>query len=246
MGVPVVEAPSEADAQCVAFVKKGLCYAVATEDMDMLTLGVPSFIRRLTTTDVKKKPVLEISLDKVLEGFEINMDEFIDLCILLGCDYCDTIHGIGKKTAFSLIKKYRNIETILENLDSSKYKLPENFNYLEARELFKNPPHVDCSEFDFQWTAPDEEGLKQFLVQEKAFSSERVEKGVEKLKALLGKKVQERITSFFQFQPRPSPSLNNSPVNTTESVKSPNKSRVKRETNDVATSSPKRRKLIIA
>ena len=28
---------------------------------------------------------------KVLEGFEMTQDQFIDLCILLGCDYVDKI-----------------------------------------------------------------------------------------------------------------------------------------------------------
>lgn len=43
--------------------------------------------------------------------------KFIDLCILLGCDYCDTIKGIGPKTALKLIKEYKSIENILKHLD---------------------------------------------------------------------------------------------------------------------------------
>ena len=39
MGVPVVEAKGEAEAQCVDLVKKGHAYAVASEDMDCLTFG---------------------------------------------------------------------------------------------------------------------------------------------------------------------------------------------------------------
>jgi flap endonuclease-1 len=45
MGVPVIEAPTEAEAQCTAMVKAGLCYAVASEDMDTLTLGAPILLR---------------------------------------------------------------------------------------------------------------------------------------------------------------------------------------------------------
>jgi flap endonuclease-1 len=41
----------------------------------------------------------------------------MDLCILLGCDYCDSIKGIGQKRALDLIKQYRNIETILKHID---------------------------------------------------------------------------------------------------------------------------------
>ena len=31
---------------------------------------------------------------QVLEELELTMDQFIDLCILCGCDYCDSIKGI--------------------------------------------------------------------------------------------------------------------------------------------------------
>ena len=62
-------------------------------------------------------PIREYSLAKVLQGLEINFEEFTDLCILLGCDYCDSIKGIGQKRALDLIKQHRNIETILKNID---------------------------------------------------------------------------------------------------------------------------------
>ena len=36
----------------------------------------------------RKLPILEITLEKVLQGLDMNMEQFIDLCILMGCDYC--------------------------------------------------------------------------------------------------------------------------------------------------------------
>ena len=42
MGVPVVEAPCEAEAQCGELVKGGKAHAVGTEDMDALTFGFES------------------------------------------------------------------------------------------------------------------------------------------------------------------------------------------------------------
>lgn len=69
--------------------------------------------------------------------------QFIDLCILLGCDYCDSIRGIGPKRAIELIQKHRSIEKILENIDTKKYTPPENWIYKEARKLFLNPDVAD-------------------------------------------------------------------------------------------------------
>ena len=41
MGIPVVEAPGEAEAQCAELVKGGKVFATGTEDMDALTFGTP-------------------------------------------------------------------------------------------------------------------------------------------------------------------------------------------------------------
>ncbi len=41
----------------------------------------------------RKEPILEVDLAQVLTGLKLNQDEFIDLCVLLGCDYTDAIKG---------------------------------------------------------------------------------------------------------------------------------------------------------
>lgn len=65
-----------------------------------------------------KMPIKEFNLDKVLNGLEMNRDEFIDLCILLGCDYCESIRGIGPKRAVELIKQHKSIEKIITAIDT--------------------------------------------------------------------------------------------------------------------------------
>jgi flap endonuclease-1 len=64
------------------------------------------------------------------------MDQFIDLCILLGCDYCEKIRGVGPKSALKLIQEKKCIEDIIKSLDK-KHSVPEEFHYEEARRLFK-------------------------------------------------------------------------------------------------------------
>ena len=54
MGVPVVESPSEAEAQCAELVKQGLAYATASEDMDALTFGTKILLRGFNS---KKEPI---------------------------------------------------------------------------------------------------------------------------------------------------------------------------------------------
>ena len=78
---------------------------------------------------------------KVLEGLEMDMDQFIDLCIILGCDYCEKIRGVGPKSAIKLIQEHKTIEKIIKNVDGKKHSVPENwiFQVEQARTLFKEP-----------------------------------------------------------------------------------------------------------
>lgn len=75
MGVPYVDAPCEAEAQCAAMVKAGKVYATATEDMDALTFGTNILLRHLTSSEVKKLPVQEFFYDKILQGLEFTREQ---------------------------------------------------------------------------------------------------------------------------------------------------------------------------
>ncbi|XP_039954992.1 flap endonuclease 1 [Bactrocera neohumeralis] len=201
MGVPYVEAPCEAEAQCAALVKAGKVYATATEDMDALTFGSSVLLRHLTFSEARKMPVKEFSYDKVLQGFELTSTEFIDLCILLGCDYCEGIKGIGPKRAIELINTYRDIETILKNIDQKKYTVAEDWNYQVARELFIKPEVTDPLAIELKWTEPDEEGLVKFLCGDRQFNEDRVRAGAKKIQKSKNTQTQGRLDSFFKTIP---------------------------------------------
>ena len=75
MGVPFIIAPTEAEAQCAALARAGKVYAAASEDMDTLTFNTPVLLRHLTFSEMKKEPIQEISLDKVLDGLGLSYEE---------------------------------------------------------------------------------------------------------------------------------------------------------------------------
>ncbi|BAF13728.1 flap endonuclease 1-B [Oryza sativa Japonica Group] len=182
MGVPVVQAPGEAEAQCAALCENHKVFAIASEDMDSLTFGARRFLRHLTDLSFKRSPVTEFEVSKVLEELGLTMDQFIDLCILSGCDYCENIRGIGGQRALKLIRQHGYIEEVVQNLSQTRYSVPEDWPYQEVRALFKEP-NVCTDIPDFLWTPPDEEGLINFLAAENNFSPDRVVKSVEKIKA---------------------------------------------------------------
>ncbi|KAF9764148.1 Flap endonuclease 1 [Nosema granulosis] len=203
MGIPFITAPSEAEAFCAYLCMKNYADGVATEDMDALTFGAPLVLRNFTASQAKKVPVLEYDLGTILKEMGLSMDEFIDLCILLGCDYSETLKGIGIKRSVGLIKKYRSIEKILEKEDIKEEEI-KKFNFEDARAIFKELPFLEAevSEFKIQWEEIKVEEIKKFLVEEKKFGEQRVTKGVEKLLAARKRPKQGRLDQFFKIVPK--------------------------------------------
>ena len=202
MGVPIVDAPSEAEAQCAELVKKAVVWATATEDMDALTFGSERLLRHMTYSEARKLPIVEVDLPTALAGLGLTMPQFIDLCILCGCDYTPSIRGIGPTTALKIIKEHRSIEAALPHIDTAKHKLPDPFQYKEAHELFAEAEVQRGEDVKLEWKDADRDGIIQFLVKEKGFNQDRVEGALKKLKAAKGKGQQGRIDSFFTLKPK--------------------------------------------
>ncbi|KAG6905835.1 Flap endonuclease 1-A [Tephrocybe rancida] len=55
-GIPVIVAPSEAEAQCAELAQGGKVYAAGSEDMDTLTSSAPILFRYLTFSGAKNNP----------------------------------------------------------------------------------------------------------------------------------------------------------------------------------------------
>lgn len=97
---------------------------VVSDDTDALAFGAPNLIRFITN---KKKRHI-INKEELLNELNINYEQFIDFCILSGCDYSAKIPGIGPVKAHEIIKKYKTIETFLESNAFNKYKNSKLFN----------------------------------------------------------------------------------------------------------------------
>lgn len=181
-GIPVIEAPSEADPLCALITKDGNAYGVGSEDMDLLAFGSSKLIRNLSG----RKKVIEIDLESILSELEFNQEELIDLCILLGCDYSSTIPKIGPKRAFEIIKNYRSIDNFLENekkVKSGYYKIPEDFNYIEARDFFKNPPVKKISKNELKLKKPKYNKIREIMVDKYNFKLNQVNKYINIIKS---------------------------------------------------------------
>ncbi len=192
MGIPVLQAPGEGEAQCSFMAKQGDVFATGSQDYDSLLFGSPILVKNLSIAGRKKVPNKEvyielkpelIELKEVLENLGINQKQLIIMGILIGTDYNDGVKGFGPKRSLEIVKEEKTLENVLQ-----KVKWEEEVEPEEIMNLFLNPKVTD--KYEMKWNPPQEEKLIEFMVEGHDFSQERIQKAIQKM--------QERFTSGTQ------------------------------------------------
>jgi len=203
LGLPVIDAPSEGEAQAAYLVRKGDAYAVASQDADSLLFGTPKLIRNLSLLGKRKKaqklsyefikPEI-VDLTETLNHLGIDQTQLIVLGMLVGTDFNPGgIKGIGPKNALKLVKKFG---TDFDNLFKEvKWNSYFDYEWTEVYYLIKNMSINQNYKLD--WADIDEEKIKKLLVDAHEFSEERVTKGIHKLVEEKEKRKQKGLGDFF-------------------------------------------------
>ena len=199
LGLPVIQSPSEGEAQAAYMVKNKDAYAVSTNDADSLLFGAPKLIKNLSISQKKKihgksayssaKPQL-IELESVLKELGINQDQLITLAILVGTDYnYGGIKGIGHKTALKLVKEYKSdFKTLFEKIEWDKFY---NFSWKEIFDTIKNMP-VE-KKYELKWDLPNIKKIKEILCERHDFAEANIDNKLAKIKS----KSQQGLNKFF-------------------------------------------------
>lgn len=118
MGLPVIEAKYEAEAVCARLCRKGIVAAVMTNDGDCLAHGARIMIRNVKRNNKKSKEPQHICsvilLDNLLSSLRMQQNEFVDFCILLGCDYVSRMIGCGWVNALKFFRSEGSLEAVVE------------------------------------------------------------------------------------------------------------------------------------
>ena len=130
LGVKYLVAPYEADAQLAYLERKGIIDAILSEDSDLLVFGAKCLLTKLDQygdcVEINRKDFTACR-DISLVGW--SDAEFRCMAILSGCDYLPSISGMGLKTAYQLVRKYKSIDRIVRDLAFSKrYQLPARYH----------------------------------------------------------------------------------------------------------------------
>lgn len=196
LGIPVIQAPSEADAQAAFMCSNGDVWAVASSDMDSLLHGAKRILPNLTLSQRRRSSsgkVISISpelieLDEVLKTLEITQDQLIILGILVGTDYNRKgIKGIGPKKALKLIKDHKNFDLLFKEVNA-------DFDWKQIFDIFKKMPVI--KNYELKWEKPDVEKIKEILIDKHDFSEERVDKT---LSELLKHKIEKQQTGLGKW-----------------------------------------------
>jgi len=197
LGICVIQAPGEGEAQASYLSRKEGIYAVASQDYDCLVFGAKRLIRNLTLSK-KKKTVSgyvdvrpeEIILKNFLGDLEINQDQLISLAILVGTDYNPKgVPRIGQKKGLEIVKKFKTPEKIFESLQD-KIDALEGEDYFDWKEIFSLFRAPNVKDFEINFPQMDYDKIREILVERHGFSEERINNQLLKLDVL--KKVQEQ------------------------------------------------------
>lgn len=202
-GLPVIEAPSEAEAQAALIVREEKAFAISTNDADALLFGAPRIVRNLNMAGRRKRtnklayetitPDM-ISLADNLNNLSIDQDQLIALSMLVGTDYNPKgIKGIGPKNALKLVKEFKKDLSGL----FSHVKWSDHFTYSwdEVFDLIKNTKTTE--NYSLKWESVNKEAVCKLLVDKHDFSPERINLQLKPLEEEHKRKNQKGLSDFF-------------------------------------------------
>ncbi|MBW3001764.1 flap endonuclease-1 [Candidatus Woesearchaeota archaeon] len=201
LGLPVVQAPSEGEAQAAHIVSQNKAWAVVSQDFDSLVHGADRLVRNLSIAGRRKKlgamayttikPEF-IDLAKNLNNLGIDQDKLIALAMLVGTDYNPAgIKGIGPKTAIKLVKEHDDFDELFEAV---KWDEHNDVPWTDIFYLIKKMKVTD--KYDIKFKTPDKQKIIKLLVDKHDFNVERVEKTLQPVLKEREKKQQKKLGDF--------------------------------------------------
>ncbi|AJF61441.1 flap endonuclease-1 [archaeon GW2011_AR15] len=198
LGLPVIQAPSEGEAQASYMAKKGDVYGIVSQDTDGMLFGSPIIIKNLSITGRRKireayHKVLpeQISLSDNLNELGLDQEQLIIVAMLCGTDFnVGGVKGIGPKKALALVKKHKkDFNKVFEEAKWSEFF---EYPWKKVFSTIKNIPTTD--EYSLKWGAVDREKIYEILVERHEFLKERIDSSIS---GVSKKQAQKGLSDFF-------------------------------------------------
>lgn len=162
LGIFYFDCDGETDCTIKTFFDKKLVDYVITEDLDFLTHGCEKVLRKY---NYSKSKVELYDLNLILNDLKIEYDSFVDMCIIMGCDYYEKgIRNLGPVKAYTFIQKYLTLSNLLEN--ETMYEADESFNYNNILSMFHCKKEIEITRDDLKIKRKElnEEFFKEYKI----------------------------------------------------------------------------------
>ena len=105
LGIEILVAPYEADAQLTFLARNGHVDAVISEDSDLLVYGCPEVLFKYESVSGTCDRIVERDLASCMSlPSDTDADFLKHVAVLTGCDYCPGVPGIGIKKSVDALK----------------------------------------------------------------------------------------------------------------------------------------------
>jgi hypothetical protein len=149
LGIPIYTAPGEADSLCAYFYSKykDIIDGCLTIDMDSLPRGCEQII------NISKGSVVCYDLDNILKMMQLNRTQFVELCILLGCDFEKCVPRIKAEDLYNRFKLAGSLEEFIRIYSQEDPGIIRYLTkYQEVRKMFLQPDNKDFDKITFEYT----------------------------------------------------------------------------------------------
>ncbi|MDP2666064.1 MAG: flap endonuclease-1 [Candidatus Diapherotrites archaeon] len=183
LGLPVVVAPQEGEAQAAWMVEHHLAYATVTQDYDALLFGSTRVVRNLAVTGKRKLPYRNAfvtiepkryELEEILSSLAITREQLIWVGMLIGTDFNEKIPKVGPKTALNAVKGKDSFPEVVKGL-----KTEVDYPWEKVERLFTHP-HIQPLE-SIPSAEMNSEKVLSFYCDRHGFDSTRVTNALNKI-----------------------------------------------------------------
>lgn len=228
-GIPFIQSPMEAEAQCAFLNAINMTDGTITDDSDVWLFGAQTVYKNFF---VQKKMVMEYRMENVEKMFHLDRKKLIQLAMLVGSDYTVGINGVGAVTALEILSSFPTTPEDEKGTDqyqsmlSSLRKFRDWFNNgkqatssavstlrskLKNIEIFEGfpsvsvlraylEPMIDSSTEPFSWGQIDVESIMELTRNQLGWTRLKTEELINPVLKRLNEKKQSTIHDYFKTQ----------------------------------------------
>lgn len=228
-GIPYIDSPMEAEAQCAFLNLIDLTDGTISDDSDIWLFGGKTVYKNFF---VQKKIVMEFRNENIEQLFHLDRQKLIQLAMLVGSDYTVGIAGVGAVTALEILAAFpptqetegetdhyqslvSSLRKFREWFQTGKQPGPNGKTILKSKlknvELFEGFPNlnvaraylepiVDTNAEKFTWGLPDTESLIEYAKAKLGWTRLKTEEIMAPVMKRLNEKKQATIKDYFKSQ----------------------------------------------